>query len=121
MLPSTSREATWSSSGILVHTVGWGCVAECLTSVCFPLIRYSELNVTSTLLNVLGPLLAGATQAINDATTDPFVRQYCSCFQGGFITVFTSFAFMTEQVTIPISCNPNPTTSLNLSLVQGWG
>ena len=82
---------------LLLQTLGWGCVAECLTSVCCPLVRYGEVNITSTMLNAVGPLLAGAVWALEDAAMDPLLRQQCGCFQAGFISVFTSFAFTTEQ------------------------
>ena len=108
LLPHHAKDSTGAKgSSVLLQTLWWGCIAECITSVCCPLVLYSELNVTSTLLNVIGPLLAGAMQAIEDKTTDPLVRQHCICFQSGFITVFTSFAFTTEQVIVQI-ITPHP-------------
>ena len=98
MLPlGGGKSSSPSGSTLLRQTVAWGCVAECLTSVCCPLVLYGEVNVTSTLLNVVGPLVAGMMQAVEEAADDPLLRQQCSCFQSGFISVFTSFAFTTEQ------------------------
>lgn len=60
-------------------------------------MQLGELNVTSNLLNILGSLLAGASDALHETSLDPKLRHHCSCFQHGFISVVTSFAFTIEQ------------------------
>ena len=101
MLPVHTRASGAGASGApreaLIHTLAWGSLAECLTSVCCPRVLWRNVNVTSTALNVVGALAAGAAQAIDDVQGDPLLRRHCACFQAGFVTVVTSYSFVTEQ------------------------
>lgn len=89
---------------ILLETIAWGAVAECLTSVGCPLKMFGKLDVTATVLNLVCPLLCGMAQAIDDAAVetgaDPGTRRRIAAFQAGFIGVATSFSFMAEQAAL---------------------
>ena len=93
LLDGGSQDATPRLSEILA----WGSCAECVTAVFCPLVMWGALDATATALNVGGAFLAGLAQAVADASADPSVQRVCAGFQAGFITVFTSFSFMTEQ------------------------
>ena len=99
MLPVHTRSSSseTSSRDVLLQTLAWGSVAECLTSVCCPRVLLHDINVTSTVLNLVGAFVAGATQAVEEAQPDPLLRRHCACFRAGFITVVTSYSFVTEQ------------------------
>ena len=78
-------------------TLAWGFVAECVTSIACPVVMLGALDVSATALNVIGPLLAGSVHALDEALGDARWHRYCTAFQTGFVGVFTSFTFMTEQ------------------------
>ena len=86
---------------LLLEAILWGAVAECLTSLCFPLRSIGNLDMTGTALNLGCPVLSGMAFAIDEAAAesgaDPGARMRTTAFQVGFIGVATSFSFMAEQ------------------------
>ena len=93
---SSSSRADLHSSQVEL-TLAWGIVAECVTSLACPVVIVGALDVSATALNVVGPLLAGIVHALDEALGDARWHRYCTAFQVGFVGVFTSFTFMTEQ------------------------
>lgn len=120
MLPLTRRDAdadddeahlVGASSGgsaatqaSLLECIAWGSVAECITSVCCPLIMAGDIDVTATALNLVCPFLGGMAHALDAASsfggTNAAMHQRASAFQSGFIGVSTSFSFMAEQASL---------------------
>ena len=98
-LPLTTKDRVDASSApaSVREALGWGALAECIISVCCPLVMRGEVNVTATALNLLGPLLGGMARALDEQSGDSAVRRSCAAFQTGFIGVITSFSFMVDQ------------------------
>jgi fluoride ion exporter CrcB/FEX len=94
---SSRFHAAVPSSPRLLHTVAWGALAECLTSVCCPIVMAGDLDVSATALNISGAFLAGIAYSMQSKATSRLMHASCIAFQAGFVGVFTSFTFLAEQ------------------------
>lgn len=95
--PSAPRQAAIGPPSLL-ECIAWGSVAECAVALCCPLVMVGSVDLTASALNVVGPLLSGMAQAMDEAAgVDPSVHRACVAFQTGFIGVATSFSFMADQ------------------------
>lgn len=94
---SRFHAALSSSSPRLLHTIAWGALAECLTSVCCPIVMVVDLDISATALNISGAFLAGIAYSLQSKATSRLMHISCIAFQAGFVGVFTSFTFLAEQ------------------------
>ena len=92
-----ARRNSATFSGDVVVVLAWGCLAECVTALSVPLYVVGGVDVSATLLNVLGAFFAGVACALDEAFADARLRRFCASFLAGFISVFTSFVFVVEQ------------------------
>ena len=94
MAPLLSR--LWGSD--LAATVLFSWAAECATNCIVPSWQWRSHDLTSTALNLSGALLAGLASGVAHAhaTYSPTVR-LAGLFQGGFVGIWTNFAFLSEH------------------------
>jgi hypothetical protein len=78
---SSRFHAAPSSSPRLLHTVAWGALAECLTSVCCPIATAGDLDVSATALNISGAFLAGIAYSVQSKATSRLMQASCIAFQ----------------------------------------
>ena len=87
----------WRSSDLFA-TLLFGWTAECATSCLLPTLDLgTRWDAISTLLNVSGALFTGLASGIATQRNSAALARLIPCFQGGFVGVWTSFAFMAEH------------------------
>ena len=87
----------WRSSDLFA-TLLFGWTAECATSCLLPTLDLgTRWDAISTLLNVTGALFTGLASGIATQRNSAALARLIPCFQGGFVGVWTSFAFMAEH------------------------
>ena len=98
MLATPEVSSPRHGASYLALTLAWGCVGECIISVCVPIVTLGVVDVSATVLNLVGAFLAGIAVAVDDEYAEARIRRACASFQAGFIGVCTSYTFVAEQV-----------------------
>jgi len=96
---SSSRLSFAGAGSGVFATVVFGWTAECATNCLLPNPAFAcRWDVVSTFLNVTGAMLSGiASGAVRANPSSAALGRLVSCFQGGYVGIWTSFAFMAEH------------------------
>ncbi|KDO20628.1 hypothetical protein SPRG_12985 [Saprolegnia parasitica CBS 223.65] len=81
------------------HSVLFACTAECVTTCFVPVWAHETtgINVSATLLNIVGPFLEGCAYTLQNATAQDEWKRACRYFRTVFLGVFTSYCYMVDH------------------------
>ncbi|RHY88423.1 hypothetical protein DYB37_007286 [Aphanomyces astaci] len=77
----------------------FACTAEAITTCFTPqwVHESTGINVSATLLNILGPFLEGTAQYLEETTSHAEWKRACFYFRSVFLGVFTSYCYMVDH------------------------
>ncbi|ETW01629.1 hypothetical protein, variant [Aphanomyces invadans] len=95
----------WSHTRMIVL---FACAAEAITTCFTPewVHEPTGINVSATLLNVLGPFMEGVAQHLQETTAHPEWKRACYYFRSVFLGVFTSYCYMVDHAGDLVGKNP---------------